>query len=227
MCMCHGQQPLTRHVTLGQRKTGVGAARLGKKNKKKECWGYENMLVSSGEATYEMKWFMGRFFVRKGTAPFWPAPYFFVSRSISPVLKAHLCSFPRKKKKKRHLVLLNFQLNTGLGRGLLPNKVTGLSGTLNIIYRGSIHQFCTNPCPVWATAQQEWVCVCACVRRGMFPFPLCLKHMNRVGMFGGGAAKGGLGERGKGSNLRGVSHSADQHMVCTVGPTYWEAPRET
>lgn len=40
---------------------------------------------------------------------------------------------------------------------------------------------------------------------------------------GGGAAEGGWGERG--SNLRGVSHSEDQHMVYTVGPMHTE--RET
>lgn len=61
----------------------------------------------------------------------------------------------------------------------------------------------------------------------MFPFPLCLKHMDWVGMWMGGW--GGRLQRegeggGGGRNLRGVSHSAGRHMVYTVDPasTHWQ-----
>lgn len=75
----------------------------------------------------------------------------------------------------------------------------------------------------WSTAQQEWICVCACIRGGMFPFPLCLKHMDWVGMWGRRRQQREGEGRVKGGNLRGVSHSAGQHMVYTLHTLYSES----
>lgn len=79
------------------------------KKKKEEWWGHQNTLVSNGYATYETNWFMGGFFVREGTTPFLP------SRLCQPLhhpgTQASSLSFSKEggKKKKKHLVLLNFQ----------------------------------------------------------------------------------------------------------------------
>lgn len=97
-----------------ERKTESGRSKIWKK----EWWGHENMLVSSGYATYEMKWFMGKFFVLKGTTPFLP------SLLCQPLHHPSTQGSSLFISKQRHLVLLNFQLSTGLGRCLLPNKVT-------------------------------------------------------------------------------------------------------
>lgn len=75
-----------------------------------------------------------------------------------------------------------FKLSTGPGISLPSNKVTRQTVTHCLIYMGNPHQLHTNHCPIWATAQQESVCVCACIRGGMFPFPLCLKHVDSVRM---------------------------------------------
>lgn len=66
---------------------------------------------------------------------------------------------------------------------------------LCIIYMGNPHQLQTNHCPIWASAQQEWACVCACIRGGMFPFSLCLKHM---------ASESECKEEGEGEERRGL-----------------------
>lgn len=59
------------------------------------------------------------------------------------------------------------------------------------------------------------VCVCACIRGGMFTFPLYLKHMDWVGICRGRRVGDGGKGMDEGSNLRGVSHSAGRHMVFT------------
>lgn len=49
-------------------------------------------------------------------------------------------------------------------------------------------------------------CVCTRMRGGMFPFPLCLKHMGWVGMWRGRKQQWEGQGMGEGGNLRGVSH---------------------
>lgn len=162
----------TREVRF-KKKKGGGA--------KKEWWSTRHMLVSSSYG----KWSMGSFFVLN---------------CITPLLPSLLCQFlhhPRTQSSfsmKGHLVLLNFQLSTGLGRDLFLNK-TVKQHIAHWMYRKQPsvpHQplSCTGHCTTGMST-------CAWRRRGMFTFPLCLKHMNWVGMLellGGWQKKEGEGK---------------------------------
>ena len=122
--------------------------------------GHQNMLVSDGYATHVMKWLMRRIFVLKGIPLFTLySSLFIVDPFINPILRNHLLFIS----KKNHLVLPNFQIqHRSRHRSTSLQRVWP---SVCIIYMESTHQLHTSPSPTWATAQQEWVCVCACMKR--------------------------------------------------------------
>lgn len=193
--MCHGQQPLTLYTSHTQWEITEKREKQ-KKKKEKWWWGHQNTLVSNGYATYETNWFMGGFFVLKGTTPFLP------SRLCQPLhhpgTQASLLSFAKEGEKKQNTWSCS-TFNAGQDRVLPLDKVAcqrlahraqpiwkaPAAFTPTCMPHGPLH--CRNDCV------RARVCVRTYVRKeGMFPSPLCMNHKERVGMFGK-AEGGGVG----------------------------------
>lgn len=212
--MCHRQQPLTCSAGLGLReipeRKGVGKARFGGKKggRQKGRWGHQNMPVSGSYATNVMRWLMWRGFCPRGHHLLFNLSSLSTSPSFSFTNNQGPSLYISKKSTWCYSTFSSAQV-CAEARSL--DRVTIEWNTLCKIYTENTHQPHTNPCPAWATAQQEWVCVSACIRTRMFPFPLCLKHMDWVGI----SQKGGV----KAVIWEGVSHSTDQYMVNTLHRT--------
>lgn len=161
--MCHEQQPLTRNTALRQKdfteRKGVGEANFReKRKKKKEWWGTRTCLCQT--AMPQMWWgdWWGGFALKD-------IPLCSLSSSLPHRLLHHLNTqglswFNSKKTKtKKHLVYSTFSSAQVQAKVCFLTVATEWN-TLFIIYMESTHELHTNSCPAWATAQQEWVCVC-------------------------------------------------------------------
>lgn len=221
VCMCTLYVSWTAHSTAPRQKKLQGKGKRGEANlgesEEKWCGAAQHAWIK--HLWYKCNgWLMGKVFVLKRNLP--PLLFSTINFCITPSLWTNSV-YPEVESLQLHFFwwwcrnVSLFSSNTGPGIGGRSNKVTVavcvlyMESTLRatVLY-GPLHN------------RNEYVCVHV-KGRDVPVSTLFVAHGLSRNVKGRGGLRGDSEGRGQGSNLRGVSHSSDQHMVCTLhgGPS--------